>query len=605
MIRPFTIVDVPLVVGETSTENPRDCEDDDYKSNDNAITECDNNPSSNGKNDDKDDKDDSKSDDTATLSKRKREPVKRKEQEKKRKKNDKKQDAIKQNVPPPPSEHLREKINKFLDKKDDEIVEEINLDEMVSCVTGRAVNRWNNKAILRSKLSTRFTALYNVAKANWMPTTNSTMIKSIVESLLSVHKGDNIGNAKMMNWVHHFYSVVNVQSKDSKDGTELLYDVIFTLTKMNYIVFHETIDASGDTKSLAHETMISYELERQHLTQCLVAAGQRRAFKELITEIVDVQCLPKTEACFLCSQEYIKWFCCFLYRLQQTSSQSCIKVAFDFVSPENVGDCIRLSEESRLLLPNHRFKEHKLEVKKMTLYAISGALKELGDDTGDDSRDNTEINKRAIGYPPLPPQNGDIQDDLDDAPPVNPMFERGTGKNTRAVVESPSRAHHSTPKHTHVFFDDDGEPDLIDITNTVFATPLLCNLGFVRAPDPSPEVIPEQTFSSEPVVAPSADKPQPASLLVDDNTATYDVVLENPSIPSPPMDKGKTSDDSEDDEEPSISRPPSPLKFFALAKKKVSSLKTPEYRLNVSLPPYALLLSGAFQVGPLMTPKCT
>ncbi|KAM7250294.1 hypothetical protein ACFE04_022177 [Oxalis oulophora] len=62
-----TTVDVPLVVGETLTENPRDCEDDDSKSNDNANTECDNNRSSDGKYDDKDDTDDSKSDDNAST----------------------------------------------------------------------------------------------------------------------------------------------------------------------------------------------------------------------------------------------------------------------------------------------------------------------------------------------------------------------------------------------------------------------------------------------------------------------------------------------------------------------------------------------------------
>ena len=42
--------------------------------------------------------------------------------------------------------------------------------------------------------------------------------------------------------------------------------------------------------------------------------------------------------------------------------QSCIKVALDFVSPENVGECIRLSEEFRTLPPNHRANEDKLEV---------------------------------------------------------------------------------------------------------------------------------------------------------------------------------------------------------------------------------------------------
>jgi len=42
--------------------------------------------------------------------------------------------------------------------------------------------------------------------------------------------------------------------------------------------------------------------------------------------------------------------------------QSCIKVALDFVSPENVGECFRLTEEFRTLPINHRSTEDKLEV---------------------------------------------------------------------------------------------------------------------------------------------------------------------------------------------------------------------------------------------------
>ncbi|THG18328.1 hypothetical protein TEA_012540 [Camellia sinensis var. sinensis] len=56
---------------------------------------------------------------------------------------------------------------------------------------------------------------------------------------------------------------------------------------------------------------------------------------------------------------------------------SCIKVALDFVSPENVGECIRLTEEFRLLPENHKAKEDKLEVKKMALHAINEAVNVL------------------------------------------------------------------------------------------------------------------------------------------------------------------------------------------------------------------------------------
>lgn len=61
---------------------------------------------------------------------------------------------------------------------------------------------------------------------------------------------------------------------------------------------------------------------------------------------------------------------------QVRNRQSCIKVALDFVSPENVQECIRLTEEFRLLPKTHRSKEDKLEVKKMALYAASDAVNE-------------------------------------------------------------------------------------------------------------------------------------------------------------------------------------------------------------------------------------
>ncbi|XP_061372854.1 lysine-specific demethylase JMJ27 [Gastrolobium bilobum] len=62
---------------------------------------------------------------------------------------------------------------------------------------------------------------------------------------------------------------------------------------------------------------------------------------------------------------------------QVRNRQSCIKVALDFVSPENVGECLQLTEEFRLLPKNHRAKEDKLEVKKMTLYAVSHAVRKV------------------------------------------------------------------------------------------------------------------------------------------------------------------------------------------------------------------------------------
>ncbi|XVE99006.1 hypothetical protein REPUB_Repub03eG0159100 [Reevesia pubescens] len=47
---------------------------------------------------------------------------------------------------------------------------------------------------------------------------------------------------------------------------------------------------------------------------------------------------------------------------QVRNVKSCIKVALDFVSPENINECIRLTEEFRVLPHKHRAKEDKLEV---------------------------------------------------------------------------------------------------------------------------------------------------------------------------------------------------------------------------------------------------
>ncbi|KAK6282119.1 hypothetical protein POUND7_015944 [Theobroma cacao] len=62
---------------------------------------------------------------------------------------------------------------------------------------------------------------------------------------------------------------------------------------------------------------------------------------------------------------------------QVRNIKSCIKVALDFVSPENVGECVRLTEEFRVLPQDHRAREDKLEVKKMTVHAICEAVNYL------------------------------------------------------------------------------------------------------------------------------------------------------------------------------------------------------------------------------------
>ncbi|GER34778.1 transcription factor jumonji (jmjC)domain-containing protein [Striga asiatica] len=64
---------------------------------------------------------------------------------------------------------------------------------------------------------------------------------------------------------------------------------------------------------------------------------------------------------------------------QVRNLKSCIKVALDFVSPENLGECIRLTEEFRALPQNHKAKEDKLEVMKMAIHALHDAVSSLSE----------------------------------------------------------------------------------------------------------------------------------------------------------------------------------------------------------------------------------
>ncbi|XP_050235634.1 uncharacterized protein LOC126685737 isoform X2 [Mercurialis annua] len=71
--------------------------------------------------------------------------------------------------------------------------------------------------------------------------------------------------------------------------------------------------------------------------------------------------------------------------------QSCIKVALDFVSPDNVQECIRLTEEFRMLPKNHRAKEDKLEVKKMALFAARSAVSDARSLTSELHSSNRDV----------------------------------------------------------------------------------------------------------------------------------------------------------------------------------------------------------------------
>ncbi|KAG7587924.1 Zinc finger RING-type [Arabidopsis suecica] len=55
---------------------------------------------------------------------------------------------------------------------------------------------------------------------------------------------------------------------------------------------------------------------------------------------------------------------------QVRNLKSCTKVAVDFVSPENIHECLRLTEEFRQLPKNHKAREDKLEASLLSLYLI-------------------------------------------------------------------------------------------------------------------------------------------------------------------------------------------------------------------------------------------
>lgn len=92
----------------------------------------------------------------------------------------------------------------------------------------------------------------------------------------------------VQNWTERGYSVVNVQCEDRP---KLLFDVVCTLTDMEYVVFHASINTTGDKAYLefyirhTDGTPISSEPERHRLIQCLQAAIERRASEGIRLEL--------------------------------------------------------------------------------------------------------------------------------------------------------------------------------------------------------------------------------------------------------------------------------------------------------------------------------
>ncbi|XP_041994552.1 ACT domain-containing protein ACR8-like [Salvia splendens] len=95
----------------------------------------------------------------------------------------------------------------------------------------------------------------------------------------------------VQNYLEKDYSVVSIHCKDRN---KLLFDVVCTLTDMGYVVFHATVDTSGDRASLEFfirhmdGTPINSEAEKQRVILCIVAAIKRRASQGVRLELCTV-----------------------------------------------------------------------------------------------------------------------------------------------------------------------------------------------------------------------------------------------------------------------------------------------------------------------------
>ncbi|XP_062215335.1 ACT domain-containing protein ACR4-like [Phragmites australis] len=92
----------------------------------------------------------------------------------------------------------------------------------------------------------------------------------------------------VVNWLQKDYSVVTIRCKDR---SKLLFDTLCTLTDMQYVVFHGSVDTEG--LEAYHEYYIRHidgspansEAERQRIIHCLEAAIERRVSEGLKLEL--------------------------------------------------------------------------------------------------------------------------------------------------------------------------------------------------------------------------------------------------------------------------------------------------------------------------------
>ncbi|CAN6549316.1 ACT domain-containing protein ACR4-like [Malus sylvestris] len=95
-------------------------------------------------------------------------------------------------------------------------------------------------------------------------------------------------DVSVVNWHDKDYSVVTIRSKDRP---KLLFDTVCTLTDMQYVIFHASIDAEGPEAYQEYYirhvdgSPVKSDAERQRVIQCLEAAIERRVSEGLKLEL--------------------------------------------------------------------------------------------------------------------------------------------------------------------------------------------------------------------------------------------------------------------------------------------------------------------------------
>ncbi|KAF8017292.1 hypothetical protein BT93_H2471 [Corymbia citriodora subsp. variegata] len=101
-------------------------------------------------------------------------------------------------------------------------------------------------------------------------------------------KGCEAAHVSIERWKDKGYSVVNVRSRDRP---KLLFDTVCVLTDMQYVVFHASVSSAGSFANqeyfIRHQDgcALDSETEQHKLSQCLLAAVERRALHGLRLEV--------------------------------------------------------------------------------------------------------------------------------------------------------------------------------------------------------------------------------------------------------------------------------------------------------------------------------